>query len=146
MKKIFIIDWILIPLFILSAYTGIKLHIVGHGNDHELWHNYAVFHVLTSVLFFIFLIFHITTHWNWYKGIANRGLNRKSKLTLALTGIFIIVVVIGIAVLNISGANSNIGLWHYRIGILMSILSTEHILKRIPILRKSLKRKNKNTK
>ena len=52
MKKIFVIDWILIPVFILSAYTGIELHIAGHGNDHDTWHNWAVSHVIMSMLFF----------------------------------------------------------------------------------------------
>lgn len=52
MKKIFVIDWSLVFVFVLSVFSGIGLHIVGHGNNHELWHNWAVFHVLIS--FFIF--------------------------------------------------------------------------------------------
>ena len=56
-------------MFVLSAFSGIGLHIAGHGINHELWHNWAVFHVLTSFLFFVISIFHITTHWGWYKGI-----------------------------------------------------------------------------
>ena len=51
MKKIFVIDWSLV--FVLSVFSGIGLHIVGHGNNHELWHNWVVFHVLISFLFFV---------------------------------------------------------------------------------------------
>ena len=38
MKRIFIIDWCLVPLFLAAVFTGTVLHIVGHGNSHELWH------------------------------------------------------------------------------------------------------------
>lgn len=79
MKKIFVIDWILVFVFVLSAFSGIGLHIAGHGNSHEVWHNWAVFHVLTSFLFFVAAIFHITTHWGWYKGTIKNGLGKKRK-------------------------------------------------------------------
>ena len=42
MKKVFVIDWILIVVFIVSAISGIGLHIAGHGNSHEVWHNWGV--------------------------------------------------------------------------------------------------------
>lgn len=139
MKKIFVIDWILIFVFILSAYSGIGLHIAGHGNNHGIWHNWAVFHVLTSFLFLIAVIFHITTHWGWYMGVVRNGIGRKSKITVVLSVIFVFVSVMGVVLLGVNGANSDIGQWHYRIGIITSVLSVGHILKRIPILRKSLK-------
>ena len=139
MKRVFVIDWILIPLFLLTAYTGIKLHIVGHGNNHELWHNWAVFHVLTSFLFFLAAIFHITTHWGWYKGIIKNGLGKKNKITVVLSVIFFLVSVTGIILLGVDGANSYIGLLHYKIGIVTIVLCIGHLLKRISLLRKSLK-------
>lgn len=139
MKKIFVIDWILIFVFILSAFSGIKLHIAGHGNDHEQWHHWAVFHVLTSLLFFIAVLFHITTHEGWYKGLIRNGIGKKSKGTVVLSVVFLLVTVTGVALLGVNGANSDIGLWHYRIGIIATALSAGHILKRIPLLRKSLK-------
>ena len=48
MKRIFMIDWGLLPSFILSVYTGIELHVAGHGNNHEIWHDWAIFHVITT--------------------------------------------------------------------------------------------------
>lgn len=140
MKKIFIIDWILIVVFTLSVFSGIELHIGGHGNNHELWHNWAVFHVLTSFLFFISIVFHITTHWGWYKGFIRNGIGKKSKITIVLSVVFLLVSVTGIVLLSVNRANSAIGLWHYRIGIVITALSVGHILKRTPLLRKSLKR------
>lgn len=53
MKKIFAIDWIMIITFVPSICSGIGLHIAGHGTDHEVWHNWAVLHVFSSLLFLL---------------------------------------------------------------------------------------------
>lgn len=143
MKKIFVIDWILILVFVLSAFSGMGLHLAGHGSNHELWHNWAVFHVLTSLFFFIAAMFHVTTHWGWYKGMIRNGIGKKSKITILLSVVFLLVSVTGIILLGVNGANSDIGLWHYKIGIITIALSVGHILKRTYLLRKSLKRQAK---
>lgn len=139
MKKVFVIDCFLIPAFILSSYSGIELHIAGHGNSHEVWHNWAVFHVVTSLLFLTAITFHIRTHWGWYKGLVKNGIGRKSKVTVVLSLLFLFVGISGISLLGIDGANSEMGRWHYGMGIAMSIISVGHTLKRFPTLRKSLK-------
>ena len=131
MKKVFVIDWILIVVFIVSAISGIGLHIAGHGNSHEVWHNWAVVHVVSSVLFLVAIIFHVTTHWGWYKGIIKNGIDRKSKVTAVLSIIFLLLSVTGIVLLGVSGANSPLGLWHYKIGIIMIIIAIGHIIKRL---------------
>ena len=130
---------ILIPVFILSAYTGIELHIAGHGNSHETWYNRAMFHAIMSFLFFVTAIFHLATHWGWYSGIIKNGMGRKSKVTAVLSVLFLSTSVTGIILLDVNGANPQIGLSHYKIGIAMSLLSIGHILKRLPVLRKSMK-------
>ncbi len=140
MKKIFVVDWLLILFSILSAFSGFKLHIAGHGNMHEIWHNWAVVHVITSVLFLVSAIFHVIMHWGWYKGLIRNGIGRKSKMTMILSLIFMVVTVTGFILLfGVDGANSEIGLWHYEIGIVVSVISIIHIIKRLPILRKSIK-------
>mgnify|MGYP001388224871 CR=1 FL=1 len=139
MKRVFLIDWVLIPLFILTAYTGLKLHIAGHGSNHNIWSDWAVFHIIVSVLFIIVSIFHITTHWSWFKGLFSKGIGKKSKITVMLSVVFLLVLITGVVLLGVNKANSEIGLWHYKIGIATIILSFGHILKRIHILHKSLK-------
>lgn len=84
-------------------------------------------------------IFHITTHWGWYKGVIRNGLGKNSKITVALSVVFFLVSVTGIILLGVNGANSYIGLLHYKIGIVTIVLCVGHILKRIPLLHKSLK-------
>lgn len=139
MKMIFVIDWSLVFVFVLSAFSGIGLHISGHSLSHELWHNWAVFHVLTCFLFFVIAIFHITTHWGWYKGMIKNGLGSKSKITALLSVVYFLVSVTGFILLGVDGANSYIGLLHYKIGIVTIVLCIGHLLKRISLLRKSLK-------
>lgn len=64
MKRTFVIDWILIDLFIVSVISWFRPHVTGRGNSHEIWHNLAMFHVLGSVLFPVAIIFHMATHWD----------------------------------------------------------------------------------
>lgn len=138
----FVIDWVLVCMFVFSAFSGIGLHIAGHGHNHELWHHWAVGHVLTVFLFFLAVIFHITIHGGWYKGAARNGIGKKSKITAALSVIFLLVSVTGFILLGVNGENSGIGLWHYRIGIAATILSVGHILKRIRLLHKSIQHRS----
>ena len=139
MKRVFVIDWILIVVFIVSAILGVGLHIAGHGNSHEIWHNWAVVHVLGSILFLVAIIFHVTTHWGWYKGIIKNGIGRKSKVTALLSIVFLLLSVTGFVLFGVNGANSPLGLWHYKIGIVMTVIAVGHIIRRLPALLKSLK-------
>lgn len=143
MKKVFVIDWILIVVFILSAYSGTELHIAGHGENHETWHNWAVFHVATSFLFLVTAAFHLATHRGWYKGIVKRGTGSKSKVTVVLSALFVFVVTTGLFLLCVNGPNSKVGSWHYGAGIVMSVIAIGHIIKRFPLLRKSIGRQRR---
>lgn len=159
MKKVFVIDWVLVPLFAVSGFTGFGLHIAGHGDSHALWHNWAVAHIVSSLLFTVFVLWHVKMHWGWYKGlfrtgpgrrrkspgcersgpgITGRARSRRSRVTVAVSVLFAAVALTGYVLLAVSGAGSGIGLWHYRIGIVAAVLFCGHILKRTPVLRKSL--------
>lgn len=138
--KILFIDWCLLLLSILSFLTGLKLHLAGHGDSHEEWHNWAVAHVIMSLLFLVSCVYHIMTHGKWYRSLLKNGFSRKSKITLAISIVFATTVISGIILLCIEGANSGIGLWHYKIGLLMELLAVIHIMKRKTILLKIFKR------
>lgn len=153
MKKVFVIDWVLVPLFAASVFTGFELHIAGHGDSHGVWHNWAVAHVVSSLLFTVFVLWHVRMHWNWYKGLFRTGPGRRrkspgcersgpgirrSRVTVAVSVLFAAVALTGYVLLAVSGAGSGIGLWHYRIGIAAAVLFCGHILKRASALRKSL--------
>ena len=141
MKKIFAIDWIMIITFVPSICSGIGLHIAGHGTDHEVWHNWAVLHVFSSLLFLVAAIFHIKTHWSLYRSSVRSGMGHKSPVTAVLSVVFVFVVVTGVVLLGIEGAGSSVGVWHYRTGIVVSILSVGQLQKRISLLRRGSTRK-----
>lgn len=126
-KTLFTIKQPLLLTFMASAVSGIGLHIAGHGTSHEVWHNWAVAHVLSSLLWLISAAYHIKRHGRWYKAIASKGIRKKNWMTLALSIVFLIVVVTGIVLIAcVDGANSAIGLWHYWLGLLLIIFSLIH--------------------
>lgn len=135
MKRIFVIDWIMIAAFVPAVCSGVGLHVAGHGTDHELWHDRAVFHVAAGAALFVAAVFHVVTHRGWYKGILRSGMGSKSRVTALLSVLFAAVVLTG-ALLGINGAGSAVGKWHYATGIAASALSVGHLLKRIPLLRR----------
>lgn len=141
MKRIFIIDWCLIPLFLFTVFTGIELHIAGHGNSHELWHTWALGHIIGSFLFTVFVAIHVKTHWGWYKSLFQNGLGRKSHVTIAVSLVFIILALTGCALLGVNGSGSGLGMWHYSIGLSALVLFSGNIIKRLPVLRKTIKDK-----
>lgn len=143
-KSIFIIDIILIPVFTLVIYSGLKLHVVGHINDHTIWENWAHYHIVASIASLIVGWLHIRAHWGWYKSLMRKGLSKKSKTTTALSVLFLILIITGvILILFIDGGNSPIGIWHYRLGLAMAVLLIVHLFSRLTLLIKGLKRKKK---
>ena len=50
----------LLPLFLLATImTGIKLHVVGHGDGQVMRHNWMVSHVVFTIIFTICTVWHI---------------------------------------------------------------------------------------
>ncbi len=136
-KIIFLTDMELIPVFALTAYTGIELHVAGHGTDHQVWHDMAVFHSIAGFSFLILAAIHVKYHWAWYKALKSKGLKNKSKIVAALSALFTIVAASGILLaFFIDGANTYVGLWHYKAGLVTGVLASLHIFKRWALLRK----------
>lgn len=143
-KKTFIFttDAILIPLFILTLYTGLGLHAAGHGDNSVLCHSRAIYHTLCSLLFALFALFHIQLHWRWYKQLfTQHTINHRGRKAVIFTFsiLFVAVTLSGIGLLGIEGLNSHLGLLHYKIAIVMGVLATLHICKRLRILIKGIK-------
>ncbi len=138
MNKTLVVDWTLLPCFLLTAITGIGMHVAGHGTNHTGWEVWAWAHSLSGVSFAAFAIWHVKMHIGWYKSLLKAKSSKNRHITTLLTLTAIIITITGIIMFGISGANSGIGLWHYRIGILFSLFALGHVVKRIPVLRKSL--------
>ena len=56
----------------------------------------------------------ITTHSGWCKRVIRKEIGKKSKITVTLSILFLLVLVTGIILLGANGANSDMGLWYYK--------------------------------
>ncbi|MBR5531624.1 MAG: hypothetical protein IKU63_09020 [Bacteroidaceae bacterium] len=134
------IDHALIPLFVLTVLGGVKLHVSGHRDVHEVWHAWAVFHVLSSVVFFSASVIHVRLHWAWYKALFHLRFQKKSINTVLLSLLMVLVSITAISLLFfVDGANTAMGLRHYRIGLMCALFGGIHLFRRLPILAKMRK-------
>ena len=141
-NKLFIIDFILLILFVLTAVSGFGMHFAGHSNIHSIWHNWAVIHCLSTLLFVGFTFAHIYLHWNWYKTLFSKPLGNKSRVTIVVSILFVVLTISGTLAFTVpEGPNSHIGIVHYIIGIISTIFFVGHIVKRHKILFKGLLKK-----
>ncbi len=130
-RFIFLADLVLVPLFILTVYTGMELHVAGHGADHEAWHDWAVLHTLAGLLFTVFGAIHVRDHWGWYKSLCAKGPKGRSRIVLALSVVCVPVLVTAVLLLCcVDGANTPVGLLHYGAGLAAGFLGMLHILTR----------------
>lgn len=139
MKRIFIIDWILVVGLIATIVTGLLTHIAGHTDNHLKWELLSCAHSIIGMLFCLFALWHVKMHSAWYKSLLKGGSSKKKRhITAILSVITPMAAISGLALLFIKGANTEVGLWHYGLGIAFAALGLGHLLKRIPILKKSL--------
>lgn len=139
MKKVFKIDSILYPLGLATIITGFGLHIAGHGENHLVWEIWAYLHSATAITLLGFVVWHLATHTGWLKTLGKVSLLPKRAITLLLSLLMIVTVATGIALLAVWGVNTHLGLWHYKIGIVFSILMLIHGGKRLNLLAKAYK-------
>lgn len=138
MKKIFVVDWALLILFLLTAGTGVGMHVAGHGTHHATWAVWAWVHSLFGLLFVGFVVWHVKMHIGWYKSLFKGRSGKPRHPTIILTLMAAVVTLSGLVMLAVAGANSDLGLWHYGLGLLFSLIAVGHIARRLSILRKSL--------
>jgi archaellum biogenesis protein FlaJ (TadC family) len=146
-KNVFIVDSSLIIIFILLIYSGLELHVAAHGSDHAEWEFWANYHVITGIVSLIAIYFHVKAHWGWYKSLFNRGIGKKSRVTVIISLLFFILTITGIIlVFFIDGGNSSVGLWHYRLGLVITAFLLAHTISRFPLIIKGLRKRKKDSK
>lgn len=138
MKKVFVVDWSLLTVFVLTLFSGIAYHIEGHQGTTFAWHIWAVVHTVAGLLFCTTVWAHLATHSKWLRTIADRKPDRRRTLVLLLATLLVVTVATGFCLLFICGANTPTGVWHYRLGIVTGLLALEHTAKRFSVLRKTI--------
>lgn len=140
MNKIFVTDWILVLLFIGTAVTGIGLHLADEIGEHEVWHNWAVAHVIFGLAMLWFIIRHAAQHKFWYKNLFRKRAGGKPKIiTILLNLDYMVLALTGLILLPIESVG--LGRWHWILGLAGIALALFHILPRVKILKKSLNKK-----
>ncbi|MFV0290210.1 MAG: DUF4405 domain-containing protein [Mangrovibacterium sp.] len=138
-KAIYIIDLILIPIFILLIYSGLKLHVAGHDDNHEVWEYWSHYHIIVSIFSVLFGYWHVKAHWAWYKSLVKKGMGKKSRITLVVSLLFLFDLITGVVlVFFVEGGNSSIGMWHYRLGLLLVVFVLIHLITRFSAMIKGL--------
>lgn len=142
MKKIFKIDAALYLLGVLTALSGFGFHIAGHGGDMHQWAIWACIHSIIAIVFLVMIIQHLITHKGWIKALKKQEARQKRsvKITCFLGLLALVVAISGLTLFAIDGANSHIGVWHYKLGIIFTIFAIGHAAKRFHILRKAIRR------
>lgn len=130
-----ITDWTLVPLFLQTLWSGIKLHVAEYHAAHNEWHAWAVTHSIAGVLMAAFIIIHIAQHWGWYMALNKPLKIRKARVrrlnVAALTVLFAALIFSGLwLLLMVDGGTSHLGLVHFWIGAIASIFAIAHILRR----------------
>ena len=141
-KTLFITDIAVLLTFLPASISGFILHVAGHNGIHETWHNWAVIHIFSTLVFTIAVGIHIYGHLNWYKSLFQKRLGNKSRVTIFLSLLMLATIITGnIVLFRHQGPNSHFGLWHYIIGILFTVIAIGHFLKRFKILTNGLSKK-----
>lgn len=82
----------------------------GTAPDHELWHDWAVFHTLIGLLFTVFGAIHVRDHWGWYRGLWAKGPKGRSRIVSALSAVCVPLLVTAVLLLCcVDGANTPVG-------------------------------------
>ena len=99
-------------------------------------------HVISTLLLTILVAIHIYGHWGWYKSLFKGGIKNKSRVTIVVSILFVVLTISGTFAFTVpEGPNSHIGIVHYIIGIISTIFFVGHIVKRHKILFKGLLKK-----
>ena len=120
-RSIFITDAALVPLFAAVLATGVRLHVAGETQSHDVWHVWAVWHTLAGIAFLALVFLHLRHHWGWYKGWRKRSV-RRNGVTWLLSLSFAVTVLTGALLLAcVEGAGSSTGWCHYVAGVVAGI-------------------------
>lgn len=126
--KLKICDWCLLILTIAILISGIQLEATGSSGLTSVW-----IHIVIGLLFMVMATYHIFLHFgysNWFAKIHKQ----KSQVTRILWWVSLITLITGIiATVHWMTVfyHAPIGGVHGKLGLLMLLLSTGHIIKRI---------------
>lgn len=128
-----IIGIILVILFLVTAITGIMLHMKSHGIIFQPRGILKVIHWIFGIGMAVFAYIHGKQFFNML-----RGLRKRFRFFNVVTWIFIIAAIITVAsglIKLLSPVKIHgLGLFHYQAGLIMSIAVILHLIHALPTL------------
>lgn len=98
-RGLFLIDALLVPVFVLTAYSGIILHVC-RENQHNDVAEELFFHGISSFVFAVLVAWHVWVHWRWYCNLYRTlRFGWRSTMTLLLSVGVTVLVVTGVGML-----------------------------------------------
>lgn len=139
-KTIYLTDLALVPLFVLTLFSGLWLHIGGHAGSLGKWHVWIAMHIVAGLLFLLAVLFHVAGHWGWYKSFR-KGVGRKSRVTLWLTVAMVPVLLSGLWLVACAGsAGEHVVLLHSKLGGVAGFLAIWHLIVKVPAMLRGLRK------
>lgn len=89
-------DRTLVPLFLLTVWSGMELHAAGHSARPEAIGIWSASHIAASAAFTAASIRHIVHHRKWYTALAG-GIGGRSRITLLLSVCFLAAALSGVS-------------------------------------------------
>lgn len=130
----------LFPFLVLTAFTGIHLHLTEHHGSAHASQALEALHIVSGIGFAVLAAIHIKGRRAWYKNLL-RNFKTSKAATLLFSIVFAAVCLTGIAKESgLMPAELRIGLAHYQAGLALLVFAGIHTGKRATILLKNLKR------
>jgi ferredoxin len=98
--------------------------------------DWSIIHKFAIGLFSLFMVYHISAHWKWYKGVISRGLLSNNAQLITLSVIFVLVAITGLVpwFIDLSGSSSLLRLLfieiHDKLALVLIIYLILHVIKR----------------
>ena len=130
-KGLFVTDLLLTFSFLTVVYSGITLHLTAHQRFAFGWsaNAWTYSHWLSCGVFLFLTFLHVKSHLYWFKNVL-KGTAKHKPMLIGFT-LLLMSVVSGL--LSITPAN-HIGLWHYRVSLIMLPFLMIHIVRRMPLV------------
>ena len=144
----FLINLGLLIFGIATVFSGllvqVKYHMGSHGNipinEFFMGMNYqgwSVVHKISIVALSLLMIWHVYSHWKWYKGVIKKQLIIKNQQVLILSLLFVAVAITGLTpwfidLLNGDEMQRKIFIEiHDKLTLILAIYLILHIIKRL---------------
>ncbi|MBP7497071.1 MAG: hypothetical protein KA792_05345 [Bacteroidales bacterium] len=101
------------------------------------YYDWSLIHKISIIIVSLTMIYHIHSHWKWYKTVISKRLIKKNRQVVTLSAIFLLVALTGLVPWTIHLCNGNETLRkgfieiHDKIALILTVYLFIHIAKRL---------------